>query len=556
MHRRRRYLSRFVVTAVLLLFLLLLTSPAVGFEIPEPDHGIEEEEFDRLWSGYEYRQPSGDASANDYLTKASDYAYAEPPGAPDRWNKGEVESFFGGTERISQHPPDAELHDGEVIKDAYVSIFDVSRSTRVIFSPQREVFYIPSDGEVRGFTDYRIEGENVTEHSVEIEIAETDGVISGNGGFSVPYEGLRRGDLVRRDPRDEPIPPDFSPGDETAELTLRANVTATREVENEGETETVTETVTVNDTVEVQPYNIDSPTSQGPVVYGQYPNDDTALFFLREVPWSSVRLPDGTKVQSNWRFFSTRAEGWGNMQLSTASGSSVSEDVYHPLRVYAFPSRSGVYVDGDADIRNILGDRHDTPSLPEEMSFDLPRTRRYTSTHGFDLRYDGESESGNVELNGILHGTSTDAMPFPDVQRIIETDLTLEVVDESEDSIEVEVSLSDEEGNPIDTRRNDGIVRIDGRENVETGIDGKTTFEISPRPSGGVVAEYVPVPWYEADTPYAGDTASVNPEDDYQLFAEIGMLSQLGVFLLPFLLSVYFLDRALGLGIWPPWRRI
>lgn len=555
MHRRRRYLSRGVVTALLLLLLLLTASPAVGFELPEPDHGVEEDEFDRLWSGYDHDPPSEDASANDYMTKASDYVFSEPPGAPDRWNAGEVEEFFGGSEKVSQHPPDADLRDGEVVKDAYVRIFDVSRSTRVLFSPQREVLYVPPEGEVRGFTDYRIEGNNVVDHSVEIEIVETGGAVSGNGGFSIPYEGLTQGDLTRRDPREDPLPPDFSPGDETAEITLRANVTATYVVEKEKGTETVTENVLVNDTVEVEPYSLSLPPPMS--IYGEYPNDDTALFFMNEKPWSSVTLPDGTKVHSNWRFFSARAEGWGNMQLSTRAGSSVAEDVYHPLRVYAFPSRSGVYVEGDAEVQNVLGDKYDPPSLSEGLNFDLPRGR-YKATQGFDLRQDGDAETGSVELNGILRGTTVERPPFPRVQNIRATNLEISVTGRGEDSVEVELRLRDGEGNPVNTRRDNSFVRVDGHGEVNTGLDGTAEVEISPPPSGAVIAEYVPVNWYEAsaETTYVGDKASVNPNRDYSLFAEIGMLSQLGVFLLPFLVSVYFLDRMLSLGIWPPWRRI
>jgi len=546
-----RYLNRGFLTALLLLLLLLTASPAFGFDLPEPDHGIEEDEFDRLWSGYNYDPPSEDASANDYLTKSSDYVYAEPPDAPDRWNSGEVNDFFGGTASISQHPPNADLRDGEAIKDAYVSLFGVSRSTRVLFSPQREVLYVPRDGEVRGFTDYRIEGDNVVDHSVEIEIVETGGTVSGNGGFSIPYEGLTRSELVRRDPREGPIPPDFSPGEETAELTLRATVTATREVEND----TVTETVSVNDTVEVQPYN---PARPPPVaVYGQYPNEDISLFFLREAPWSSVTLADGTTVQSNWRFFSARAEGWGNMQLSTSTGSSVSDTVYHPLRVYAYPSRSGVHVEGDAELRKVLGDKNEPPSLSDELSFDLPRSE-YTAVQGFDLRHEGSAETGNVELNGIVHGSSVERSPFPRVKSIRTTNLDLSVTEVADDSVEVEITLRDSEGNPVDTREGEGFVHIDGHGEVNTGIDGKAEVSVSPPPSGAVVAEYVPEDWYEAETEttYVGDRATVNPNREYSILAELGMLSQLAVFLLPFLVSVYFLDRTLGLGIWPPWRRI
>ena len=548
MHRRRRYLSRGVVTALLL---LLIASPAVGFDLPEPDHGIDRDDFDKLWSGYDYGSPSSDAPLSEQLTESSDYVYSEPPGAPDRWNAGEVGEFSGGSENVAQHPPEADLRDGEVVKDAYVRIFGVSRSTLAHFSPQREVLYVPSDGEVRGFTDYRIEGDSVINHSVEVEIAEAgDETVSGNGGFSIPYDGL-----ARRDPREASIPTDSSPGEETSEITLRAEVTATYIVEKGGETERVTETVTAEDTLEVRPYDTSFPPPVA--VYGRYPNDDTALFFLREGPWSSVTLPDGTTVHSNWRFFSAREEGWEGMRVSTAIGEAVRDKSYHPLQVHAYPSRSGVHVDGDAELRNVLGDEYDPPSLSDGLSFALP-TERYKTTQGFDLRHNGDAEVGSVELNGIVHGTSTERQPFPRVQDIRTTDLGMSVTEVSDDSVEVEVSLQDNKGNPVGTRRDDGFVRVDGHGRVNTGIDGTAEVEISPPPSGAVVAEYVPVNWYEAsaEATYVGDTASINPRRDYVLFAELGMLSQLGVFLLPFLLSVYFLDKTLGLGIWPPWRRI
>lgn len=550
MYRRRGYLSRGFVTALFLLLLLLTAPPAVGFELPEPDHGVEQEDFDRLWSDYGYDAPSENASVNDYLTKASDYVFSEPPGAPDRWNAGEAAEFDGAGVQASVYPPGAELNDGDAVKDAYVNFFDVSRSTRAIFSDRREVLYIPTDGEVRGFADYRLARSGVN-HSVEIKIVETGESVSGTGGFSIPYEGLTRGDLTRRDPREGPLPPDFSPGDETAELTLRANVTAKYTEGNR----TVTENVVANDTVEVQPYN---PAFPPPIaVYGQYPNDDTALFFLREGPWSSVSLTDGTTVHSNWRFFSARDTNWDTMRVSTATGEGFTDQTYHPLRVYAFPSRSGVYVDGDAELRNVLGDEYEPPSLSEEMSFDLPRGT-YKATQGFDLRYDGDAETGSLALNGIVHGTSVERPPFPRVQEIRTTDLNITVTDITDESLEIELSLRDSDGNPVDTRRDDSVVRVDGHGEVNTGIDGTAEVEISPPPSGAVVAEYVPVNWYEAsaETTYVGDRASVNPNRDYGLFAELGMVFQLGVFLLPFFLSVYFLDRMLGLGIWPPWRRI
>ena len=477
------------------------------------------------------------------MTKSSDYVYSEPPAAPDSWNAGEVAEFDGGRLQASVYPPDADLNDGEVVKDAYVSFFDVSRSTRAVFSDTEEVLYVPMDGEVRGFVDYRIRGgaenEDVINHSVEVELVGEEGTVSENGGFSIPYEGLQDGSS------DDPTPG-------TVSLTLRATFTATY-IEDD---EPVTEEITANDKVEVQPYN---PALPPPIaVYGRHPNDDTSVFFLREGPWSSVAFDDGTTVHSNWRFFSARDTDWDRkLRFSTQRREGTTDQAYHPLQVHAYPSRSGVYVDGDAEVGNVLGDEYDPPSLSDGMNFDLSRGE-YTATQGFELRYDGDVETGSIALKGIVRGTSVERPPFPNVQEIRTTDLNLSVTEVSDDAVEVKVTLRDSDGNPVDTRRDDGFVRVDGHGEVETGIDGTATVEISPPPSGAVVAEYVPVDWYEAstETTYVGDTDSINPNRDYGIFAELGMLSQLGVFLLPFLVSVYFLDRALGLGVWPPWRRI
>jgi len=535
---------------VLSLFVLLFASPAAGFELPEPDHGVEDE-FDKLWSGYNYDPPSEGNSVNEYLTKGSDYVYSEPPGAPDEWNEGEAGEFDGAGAQASVYPPDTDLHDGEAIKDAYVRIFGVSRSTRVLFSPNEEVVYVPTDGEVRAFADYRIEGENVISHSFEASVVGSDETVSDNGGISIPYE-LSSGGGARRD-RTEPGDVPAAVGGDTVDLTLRGEFTATRMVGDETETETVV----VEDTLEVKPYDPDAPPPIS--IQGRYPDNDSALFFLREEPWSSVSLPDGTTVHSNWRFFSARDTDWDDvMRFSTSQREGRADQRYHPLRLYAYPSRSGIHAGGgDADVQNVFGNVREPPSLPDRLNFDLPTTE-YKTVQGFDVRYSGEADTGDVEMKGIVRGTTVERPSFPAVQRIRETNLTLSVAGRNEDTdtVDVEVALTDGEGNPIDTRDKDGFVRVEGHEDAETGIDGKTVVEVSPPPSGVVVAEYVPDRWYEAETPYVGDIATLDAGERFRLLEEIGVLSQLGVFLLPFLLLVYFTDRMLGLGIWPPWRRI
>ena len=526
---------------MLLAFLLL--PPAAGFELPQPDHGVEEE-FDKLWSGHSYDPPSEGAGPTEYITRSSDHFYDEPPGAPDSWNGGEVSEFRGTGATVSLYPSGVNLENGNTVKDAYVKFFDVSGSTRVLFSPQREVLYVPTNGEVRGFVDYRVEGNNIQNHSVEVELVQTGERATGVGGFSIPYEGLSsRGGS-----------PGTSQGTQadvsgTVELKLRAEFTTTRVSGKD----LVTDTLIVNDTLEVKPY---STTRPPPIsIQGRYPDNDSSLFFLREAPWSSVSLPDGTTVHSNWRFFSARDTDWDRMRFSSARRDGDADQRYIPLRVYAYPTRGGIHVDGDADIRNVLGEKHESPTLPDGTSFDLPETN-YTAVQGFDVRYEDDVELGDVELNGVVRGTSTERPSFPSVQRIRATNLTLSVAGRGQDSVEVKVNLTDGEGRPIETRANEGFVRVEGDEEVETGVDGTAVVEVQTPPSGTVTAEYVPEKWYEAQTPYTSDSATLDAGEGFRLIAELGMLSQVGVFLLPFLLLVYFTDRMLGLGIWPPWRRI
>jgi hypothetical protein len=319
-------MKKAALATLLLLILLFSAPPTAGFELPQPDHGVEEE-FDKLWSKHTYETPSEDSGPTEYLTRSSDYFYAEPPAAPDKWNEGEVAEVQGSGDRLSVYPPGVNLKNGNTVKDAYVKFFDVSRSTRVLFSPQRKVLYVPTEGEVRGFVDYRVEGSNIQNHSVEVEIAQTGDRVSGTGGFSIPYEGLSQSGS-----RGIPRGPQTNDSGESVELKLRAEFTTVRSVGRR----TVTETVVANDTVEVEPYN---PNHPPPVaIQGEYPDNDSSLFFIRELPWSSVTLPDGTTVHSNWRFFSARDTDWDSrMRFSNLRQDGFTDRRVHPLRVYAYP---------------------------------------------------------------------------------------------------------------------------------------------------------------------------------------------------------------------------
>ncbi|MFP4188293.1 MAG: hypothetical protein ACLFR5_02665 [Halobacteriales archaeon] len=524
MYRHHRNIAR--VLSVFLL-LIVLSSTAAGFDLPQPDHGIDDD-FDKLWSAYDYDPPPENGSALEYLTRSSDYFYAEPPDEPARWNAGETESFDGGGGAASVHPSDANLTDGEegLVYDAYVSVFAVSPSTIVHYSPDRETRYVGTSGDVHAFVDYRVEGAD--SHSADIEVVETGNETSGTGGVTVPYDGL---------------------GAET--LTVRATVEATRTEEDGNVTN---DTVTVEDEVGVQPYNVSSPSTVA--LRTSYPDGDTAAFVVRGTPWSSVKVSNST-VHSNWRFFSARDTDWDE-SLVVDRGSSTGEgETYHPLRVHAYPSDSGYYVDGDAEVRDTLGDSFDAPTLPDGVNVDVVDSE-YETTRAADLRYNG---SDGIEVTGIL-GDKASARTPPVNQEIEATNLTLSVVERNRNGVDVRVSLRDENGEPIDTEASGGEVRLEGRTNVTTELDGTATVNVTPRPSGAVFARYVPNDWHDTldesrgDTPYEGDTDTLIVRSRFEVFEELGMLAQLGVFVLPFLVVTYMLDKAFGLGVWPPWRRL
>lgn len=565
----------FVLAVLLVLAAVLFAPSAVAFDLPEPDHGVEDD-FDKLWSKHTYDGSPSDTVVGEFVS-STDYFYAEPPEAPDEWNRGEAAEFDGGGDDASVYPEGTELEQGDsgLLNDAYIRFFAAEPSTVFPDLPEPEegdadpgggqapspaisdgsngtVLAPAEDGTVHGFFDYRV--EDADSHEAEIylfnegettlsEVIEGDGnpvwsrTSSGGGSFAADYDRLGRGPL-----------------------NMTAVITAEREVVDGNDT---VDTVVVSDTVELQRYDMSDRDIGAPPAVGRlgaYPNGDTALFlgFLVSpvAAWSSVTLSDGSTVHSNWRFFSARDTDWDSFSASSQAGVREHNESYHPLRVHAYPSIGGLYTDGDAEAEAI-GPARQPPDIDDSVSVDLPDTN-FTLPQQLDLRY-STSPDGDTRISGLVAGTSAEPQISPRITEIRETNLRVGVVDEDEDSVEVAVSLRDDDGQPIDTRGGDGYIRVAGHGNVTTGLDGSTTLNVSPKPAGGVFAEYVPEDWYETgegQPAYLGDTATAPAGTEYEPFAELGMLAQVAAFLAPLLILVFMLDRMLGLGIWPPWRKI
>jgi len=559
-------LCALALVSLLFVTLLLQIPTGAAFELPEPDHGVGED-FGKLWSKYQNSTPQGGSAVNE-LASSTDYIYIEPPSAPDRWTRGEVNEFTGGDEDASLHPTDARLVDSRngTVKDAYVSFFAAEPSTwypdlvpvegdrrgggRDSGGGNGNLLAPAQGGEIHGFVDYRVQGVDSHEVTVYVYDSQTTdlsdvlrgsggaiwrGTLSDSGSFTAPYGSLGSGSL---------------------------NITAVVKTERTVSGGTETDRAVATDNVELTPYDMDdqrgAPSALGRL--GVYPDGDTALFLGFVVQptggWSSVTLSDGSVLHSNWRFFSARDTDWDTMLKSTAGGTSEANESYHPLLVHAYPSRSGTYVNGGAEM-SVAGPRYERPALPDGVNLGIPNST-YRLPQQLDTRYRTASQGGDTTIGGLVAGTSSEPRIAPRITEIRGTNLRVGVVEERENSVEVAVSLRDGDGQPIDTRGGEDYIRIEGHGNVTTGLDGSGTTNVSPKPTA-VFGEYVPEAWHEVgegQPAYLADSDTAMVENDFDLIGELGSLTQFFVIALPFLLMVYFMDKILGLGIWPPWKRI
>ncbi len=556
------------------------TAAADEFTPPEERSHQVDGDFHKLWSQYhtDNLDPSS-TEAVEFMSSSSGYLYLEPPRAPDRWNRREIQEFEGGGNDSSIYPGhrtgDLKDGDGGLIHDAYVEVFAVTPSTKVHYggvpedidegqdaagSQQLEIPDTPEDtllvpeegGEIHLAMDYRVDG-SVDEQDVQLWVYDgryqveqvidpdhpAEAIWQGSGpeaggSITASYNELEAG---------------FS-----GELAVSAfvGVQAGGEIDEEPD-----DGVTVDTSVEVTPYGFQEdgpPPALGRA--GVHPDGSSALFlaFLEERGWSSIEFDDGTTVHSNLRFYSARDTDWDTALRSNATETWGDTRGYHPLQVHAYPSRSGVTVSGEATVEEAIGPPRTPPELPGDVAFDLP-DEVYMSPNLLDVRHGASTHS--VSIQGAVRSSYGEPRMSPTTQEIRDTDLDIEVQQRRGDMVQLAVRLEDSEGNPIDTRTGDDYIEIAGHGEVQTGLDGTTLVNLSTPASAGVTANYVAGDWHEAPEGEPGylDTRAVTVlNQDYSPAEEAGMLLQLLMFLTPFFILVYMFDRMLGLELWPPWR--
>lgn len=590
-------LAALLVSAPLALALIGAVAPGAGHPA-DPDHGVNNSTFYRLWSGdaddylseEAYERMTGETrSPTQQLANGTDIPLDAPPKAVERWNQGDLHDFPETDQNVSIHPPDADLHDRAFIKDAYVEVFAVQPSTRARLSPSEQPLYVATDGSVLGTVDYRVEhpannttgARRVLWRVLNFTITETrlrvDGQVEtvGNGTHTphLPYDAL---DEYRGTHHTLTLEADIAvavekrvrtrhrqcrpPGNTTANTTANTTENATKnETGNPSGNETCqgvwnetvrqrTTMVTVNDSVEVVEYDL--------AVSGykaRYPNGDLGLVIYKNKPWLGYSLPSGD-VRGVWRFYGERDTDWDTLVWSTDSGATEDHSPLHPLQVNAYPIETGPTPTprGRVTILEVFGSQTPPPTLPADVHLDV-LTQPYTASFGLATRTrTAEQELSQQTAWGLVRGVTAEIDPEAlSRQTINRSELTLTVINRTEQNVTVRVTLADAAtGAPITTAERNGYVVLAG-ERVNT-TNGTVVRTLSRR--GSVSARYEPGAWWRNSPGYTASDDTVLVRGT--VLEALDTLYRLSIPISLFLMATFLIDRITGWRLWPPWRRL
>ncbi|QLH76948.1 hypothetical protein HZS55_06410 [Halosimplex rubrum] len=501
-----------------------------------------------------------ETTGRDALALTTDIPFDSPPRGVEQWNRENVGDFPSFDRDTSVHPPGVSLTDRRYVRDAYIEIFTAQPSTRAKLSPDDQPRYVAPTGSLLAVSDYRV---RIPEDSVT-ETERTYWNLTGHDvtetRLLVDGEEEARNDGNRR-PRFE-----YDFGDNVGidhTLTVESTITVTvgrlheRCVPTPPDDEcsywitsfeNQTSEVTVRDSISVTEYYLDI---MG--FHARYPDGDLGTVVIKSDPWLGYSLPTGD-VRGVWRFYSARDPTWDTLVSASASGSSRSHSPVHPLRVFAYPIKTGPTVSPAEKVELLMvnGGQRQPPTLPGAVDLDVLE-EPYTESFSIATRIDTPAQDiSDVTAHGLVRGVETSADPrlFEEVA-IHRSNLSLSVLNTTATTASVRVSLRDvETDTPIETADREGRIVLAGKE-VQTGRDGTLTTTIS-RPSGAIGARYEPGEWWLSTTAYVGDSDAVSV--DGTTLSILGSLYRAGVPVGLFLLAVFLIDRVTGMAIWPPWR--
>lgn len=529
------------------------------------DHDVPKETFHKLWAGDQDGATDGanlrDGMAIEQLAAGTDIPLDSPPRAVEQWNRGDHQEFPTTNSSVSIHPPDADLTSERFIKDAYTDVFAVQPSTRARLSSSRQPRYVAPEGTLRATVDYRVavppdetsSDRRVYWRLMSHQVEETTLLVDGTedataGGSHTPALSYALDGYAGKE----------------HQLTVQANISVRLRKEvtmcsahvdggdcpaGRSSVSYPIETVTVTDSIDVTTYDLDV---SGYIA--RYPNGDLGLVVYKNQPWLGYDLPNGA-VRGVWRFYAARDKDWDTLVYSSKDGQHTAHSSLHPLQVNAYPIETGPTPSPrqNVTILDVYGAPTVPPMLPSTVNLDA-LTEPYTASYGIATRATTDQRPGSIRAWGLVRGVEAErpADEFAHIP-IYESNLTLEVVNQSENTVTARVHLQNvNTSDPINTAERDGYVVVNGQR-VNTTGNGTVTTTIDRTP-GGVSARYEPGHWWLDIPGYTSDSETVLLQGTVLQF--VSTLFRIGVPVSLFLLAVFLVDRITGWRVWPPWRQI
>jgi len=532
----------------------------------EPDHGVNETQFDALWSGdIDSDDLPADAlndSAMSELAAYTDIAFNDPPEAVEHWNEGDHGEFPSTSSRTSIHPRGTSLSDGVFVKDSYVELFAIQPSTRLLRSPNETELYVAPEGHLLAATDYRIAPPStrqfnettiswsVDEHRIEeTRLQINDRVVSSAGNThtpELPYDSLDEYD------------------GETLTLTVETDIYAGLWRANETCLDRINESAcgdvvrksqyvrsqhTVETSVDVTVHSLTASVTEA-----RHPNGRRSFAVHATEPWRGYAVGD-TTVTGVWQFYSARDPGWDTLITETSTDQRSRDSPMHPLQVTAFPSSLGASISPDrtGDPVTVYGDTTEPPSLHPTIDLDVV-TAPYETSQGLVTGVDAVDTTGDtVTAYGMVRGVQNTHIPdsFASVE-VSNSSLALTVEETTAQNVTLEISLQETEtGAPIDTSARSESIVVDGK-SVRTNATGTVRLTV-PRTAGAISARYEPAPWWQQSSSYTPDTDTVYVED--APIDVLGILYRMAIPIGSLLLGVYIIERITGWRVVRFWRR-
>lgn len=554
---------RLCLLVVMVVTLLVGVSGTGAAETPaptEPRHELDNGTFHALWSNTPDGAYPNATTAIEQIRNNSDVSFQSPPDEVGTWNRQEFDQFPTTGDEQSVIPAGATTDSDGWIEDAYVELFAVTPSTK-LHTGSGTTTYAPPNGTIRAHTDYRYDPPTHLDGSGDIRISWYD-ESSKIEDIDVAYSDYDRttSDIVA--PYSS-----LPPGRHTLRVAVEIEASIDREIEEyicrtvgnstvcDWETQsyrTLDDSVTVADTQPVSTYDPSTTASQTPL-------DDSrvGVAVRRSQPWQGVTLPDGETVRGGWRFYTARDSAWDDITVAANDGSDSVSTTYdppaQPVQTHAYPSSFGSETTSaaTAELVHTGGPTQSPPpTLPPNVDLSVA-TGNYTDTR--QVVFAGPlADSDTLQFNGIVANRTVERnlSTIPE-QPYEETRLSYSILEQTNQRLTVRLSLTTANGTPIMTNGTAGHIEAAGT-TAQTNSSGIATMTL---PRGPLTARFDPAPFYTTATPKRASDVYITPKPVYGSVTTIlNEGFKLVVLLLLFFAPLFFLDRILGINLWPPWQ--